>query len=167
MPYRPPSASAAAREVRSATVRALGDVRVLRVDKKNFLRGIHEDPSLAFRIVQTMSKRIRALTRDMVQTAAHDRRDHRRVAVSARVSLLRDGQKINAVFSNLSKSGGLIEVHQDLEQGQSFLVDIPRLEQPVEAQVMRKSDDSHYGVRFTYPLKARREVARELGLGLQ
>ncbi|MBT8443282.1 MAG: cyclic nucleotide-binding domain-containing protein [Gammaproteobacteria bacterium] len=49
-------------EVRTATVRALGDARVLTIDKKNFLSGIHEDPSLAFRIVETMSHRIRDLT---------------------------------------------------------------------------------------------------------
>jgi CRP/FNR family transcriptional regulator len=50
------------RDVRSATVRALGQVRLLTVDKRNFLRRIHKDPSLAFRIVETMSRRIRELT---------------------------------------------------------------------------------------------------------
>jgi len=50
------------REIRTATVRALGPTHVLTIDKKNFLGGIHEDPSLAFRIVQTMSHRIRDLT---------------------------------------------------------------------------------------------------------
>jgi CRP-like cAMP-binding protein len=50
------------RDVRSATVRASGQVRVLTVDKKNFLRRIHQDPSLAFRVVETMSRRIRELT---------------------------------------------------------------------------------------------------------
>jgi CRP/FNR family transcriptional regulator len=49
------------RDVRSATVRALGDARVLTVDKKNFMRRVHEDPSLAFRLVETMSHRIREL----------------------------------------------------------------------------------------------------------
>lgn len=49
-------------ETRTATVRALGPARVLTIDRKNFLGGIHEDPSLAFRIVQTMSHRIRDLT---------------------------------------------------------------------------------------------------------
>jgi len=49
------------REVRSATVRALGNVRVLSVDKVTFLRRIHEDPSLAYRILQKMSHRIREL----------------------------------------------------------------------------------------------------------
>ena len=54
-------------EVRSATVRALGEVRVLTVEKKNFLRRIHEDPSLAYHIVQTMSRRIRELNAELVR----------------------------------------------------------------------------------------------------
>ncbi len=49
-------------EVRTATVRATKPTRLLTVDKKNFMRGIHEDPSLAFRVVQTMASRIRDLT---------------------------------------------------------------------------------------------------------
>ena len=49
-------------ENRSATVRAVGKARVLTVDKKSFLGGIQEDPSLAFRIVKVMSSRIRDLT---------------------------------------------------------------------------------------------------------
>jgi len=32
------------------------------IDKKSFLGGIQEDPSLAFRIVKVMSQRIRDLT---------------------------------------------------------------------------------------------------------
>lgn len=55
------------REVRSATIRALGEVRVVTIDKKNFLRRIHEDPSLAYRIVQTMSNRIRELSLELTQ----------------------------------------------------------------------------------------------------
>lgn len=50
------------RGVRSATVRAIGEARVLTIDKKNLLRRIHEDPSLAFRLVQSMSARIRELS---------------------------------------------------------------------------------------------------------
>ncbi len=50
------------RDVRSATVRALGPVRVITVDKKNLMRRIHEDPALAFRLIETMSYRIRHLT---------------------------------------------------------------------------------------------------------
>lgn len=55
------------REARSATVRALGNVRVLTVDKKTFLRRVHEDPSLAFRIMQKMSYRIRELDAELVR----------------------------------------------------------------------------------------------------
>ena len=53
------------REVRSATVRALGEARVLTIDKKNFLRRIYEDPSLAFHIAQSMSARIRELSKEV------------------------------------------------------------------------------------------------------
>ncbi|HSF80909.1 MAG TPA: cyclic nucleotide-binding domain-containing protein [Anaerolineales bacterium] len=55
------------REVRSATVRALGDARVLTVDERNFLRRIHQDPSLAYRMVQTMSRRIRELSAEVAR----------------------------------------------------------------------------------------------------
>lgn len=51
--------------VRSATVRALGNVRVLTVDKATLLRRVTEDPSLAFRIVQKMSRRIRDLNAEL------------------------------------------------------------------------------------------------------
>lgn len=55
------------KENRSATLRALGDVRILTIDKKNFLRRVHEDPSLAFRIAQTMSSRIRELSDEIAR----------------------------------------------------------------------------------------------------
>jgi CRP-like cAMP-binding protein len=49
------------------TTRALGEVRVLTVDRKTILRRIHEDPSLAYRILETMARRIRELEEDMVR----------------------------------------------------------------------------------------------------
>ena len=54
------------RETRSATVRAHGRVRVLTVDKKILLRRISEDPSLALRILERMSRRIRELDGELV-----------------------------------------------------------------------------------------------------
>lgn len=51
------------KEVRSATVRALGDARVLTIDKRNLLKRISENPLLALNILKTMSKRIRELDR--------------------------------------------------------------------------------------------------------
>jgi CRP-like cAMP-binding protein len=55
------------RAPRSATVRALSEVRVLTVDKKTFLQRIHEDPSLAFRILQKMSNRIRTMDAELAR----------------------------------------------------------------------------------------------------
>ena len=55
------------REVRSATVRAHGHVRVLTVDKKILLRRISEDPSLALRILERMSHRIREMDNEIVR----------------------------------------------------------------------------------------------------
>ena len=55
------------RESRCATARAMGGARVLTLDKKSFLRRVHEDPSLAFRILQMMSQRIRALNIELVR----------------------------------------------------------------------------------------------------
>lgn len=63
------------RQVRSATVRALGEARVLTLDRKNFLGRINEDPSLAFRLVETMSHRVRELSAEIVRlkTALQER----------------------------------------------------------------------------------------------
>ena len=55
------------REVRSATVRAVGEAWVLTLEKKSFLRRIHEDPSLVFRILERMSHRIREMNNGLVQ----------------------------------------------------------------------------------------------------
>jgi CRP-like cAMP-binding protein len=49
------------REVRSATVRAMGEVRAMTIDKRILMRRISGDPSLAFRIVEKMANRIREL----------------------------------------------------------------------------------------------------------
>lgn len=46
-------------EMRSATVRALGDARVLTIDKKTLLRRINEDPLLALNLLKTLSARLR------------------------------------------------------------------------------------------------------------
>jgi CRP/FNR family cyclic AMP-dependent transcriptional regulator len=59
-------------EMRTATIRAKGTALILTIDKKSFLGGIHEDPSLAFRIVQTMSHRIRDLTDRLAAYEQHD-----------------------------------------------------------------------------------------------
>jgi CRP/FNR family cyclic AMP-dependent transcriptional regulator len=55
---------------RSATLRALGETKILTIDKKNFMRRINEDPTIAFRILETMSQRVRALTDEVVRLKA-------------------------------------------------------------------------------------------------
>jgi CRP-like cAMP-binding protein len=61
------------KETRTATIRAIQPTRVLTIDKKNFLGGIHEDPSLAFRVVKTMSHRIRDLTNRLAKFEEGDK----------------------------------------------------------------------------------------------
>jgi CRP-like cAMP-binding protein len=53
------------KEVRSATVRAAGEARVLKIDKKTLLRRIREDPLLAVNLLKTMSHRIRVLDAEL------------------------------------------------------------------------------------------------------
>ena len=53
------------RQPRSATVRAKGTARVLTLDKRAFMRQVHEDPSLAYRILEGMSRRIRKLDEEL------------------------------------------------------------------------------------------------------
>ncbi|MQY57730.1 cyclic nucleotide-binding domain-containing protein [bacterium] len=60
------------REVRSATVRALGIVRAITIDKRTFLKKITRDPSLAFRIIESMSRRIRKVDAEIVRLRASE-----------------------------------------------------------------------------------------------
>ena len=46
-------------DVRSCTVRAAGEATVLTIDKRNFLKSIHRDSSLAYRLLEKMSSRLR------------------------------------------------------------------------------------------------------------
>ena len=55
------------KEVRSATVRAVGEARLLSIDRKGFLRRVNEDPSLAYRILQQMSARLRKMNTEISQ----------------------------------------------------------------------------------------------------
>ena len=46
---------------RSATATALGNARVLGIDKKKLFRSISHDPTMMFKMLETMSARIRKL----------------------------------------------------------------------------------------------------------
>jgi CRP/FNR family cyclic AMP-dependent transcriptional regulator len=53
-------------ERRSASVLAMGEVRVITIDKKIFLQRLQEDVTLAFRIFQTIAARIRNMNSKLV-----------------------------------------------------------------------------------------------------
>jgi len=55
------------KEIRSATVRAVGEARVLSVDRKALLTRIREDPLLAVNLLKTMSRRIRNLNEEIAR----------------------------------------------------------------------------------------------------
>jgi len=53
------------KDVRSATVKALGNAKVLTIDRKNFYKTIQKDPSLAFNLLERMSRRLRQTTKSL------------------------------------------------------------------------------------------------------
>lgn len=53
------------KDVRSCTVRAMGDTKILTIDRQNFYTTIQKDPSLAFRLLENMSHRLRQTTREL------------------------------------------------------------------------------------------------------
>ena len=54
-------------EPRSATVRAVGEVCALTVDKRNLLRRVSEDPTMAFRLINLLSSRVRELNQEVAR----------------------------------------------------------------------------------------------------
>ncbi len=50
---------------RSATARAMGETRVLTVDRRTFLRRVKEDPTLALNILRSLSHRIRNMNHEL------------------------------------------------------------------------------------------------------
>lgn len=55
------------RETRSASVRARGAARVLTVDRRQLFSRITEDPTLALRVIQSLSHRIRDLSGELAR----------------------------------------------------------------------------------------------------
>ena len=55
------------RERRSATVRAMGQVRTIILDQKTFEKSVIDQPWLAFRVLEKMSQRIRELDREVAE----------------------------------------------------------------------------------------------------
>lgn len=51
------------KDVRSCTVRAMGDAKILTIDRRNFYKTIHKDPTLAYNLLQKMSYRMREINK--------------------------------------------------------------------------------------------------------
>ncbi len=54
-------------DVRSASVRAVGETRILHIDKRTFMRRVHEDPSLAYRVMESLAHEIRRLAAEVAR----------------------------------------------------------------------------------------------------
>jgi CRP-like cAMP-binding protein len=61
-------------DVRSCSVRALGDAKVLTIDKRNLYKSIHQDSSLAYRLLEKMSNRLREANK-MIKSGEFETRD--------------------------------------------------------------------------------------------
>jgi CRP-like cAMP-binding protein len=55
------------REVRSATIRSIGETRILTIDRRNLLGNIKKDPTLAFKIIESLSHRLRELSKEIAK----------------------------------------------------------------------------------------------------
>jgi CRP-like cAMP-binding protein len=142
------------RAVRSATIRALGEARVLTVDKRNLLRAINEDPSMAFQLIQAMSHRIRELTSDLVQLRLDDRRQHQRITAPLNVSLETERQKdVPARLINISKSGGLVASSNLFDRDQLIWISILGGAEKIQATVSRISEAGLFGLQFLEPVQ--------------
>lgn len=55
------------KDVRSCTVRASGNAKILTIDRKNFYKTIQKDPTLAYRLLEKMSSRLRELNKKVAK----------------------------------------------------------------------------------------------------
>jgi putative methionine-R-sulfoxide reductase with GAF domain len=55
------------KQTRSATATASGEARILSIDKKKLFSSISRDPTLVFKLLESMSRRIRRLNDDLTQ----------------------------------------------------------------------------------------------------
>jgi CRP-like cAMP-binding protein/flavin-dependent dehydrogenase len=108
------------RVVRSTTVRAIGEVHVLTVDKRTLrtlLRKIQEDPSLAFHILQKMSSRIRGLDAEHTRMKARATRMSPRVPANIPVVYNFIDRNDTGHILNISETGVFIYSSNSLKPG--------------------------------------------------
>ena len=94
---------------------------------------------------------VRLCSNGTIEPIESDRRRHHRVPLLARVALSKQGETIDAILRNLSRTGALIEVGEELETGQGIHLRISSDTEEVRAEVVRKDASGRYGVHFTTP----------------
>ncbi len=87
-----------------------------------------------------------------VKKTEAERRRHRRVPASARVALLKQGEIIEAILRNLSRTGALVDVEEELEAGQGLSFKISTDGEEVCARVVRRDESGGYALHFATPL---------------
>jgi CRP-like cAMP-binding protein len=97
---------------RSATAVASGDARILSVDRKKLFPTISKDPTLLFKILETMSQRIRRLNEEIAKLKKHQ---SNMAPVSANIE-----QTCNTILSEaqniVAAEGGSIMLLDDKEE---------------------------------------------------
>lgn len=63
-----------AEKARFTTARAVGETRVLRIDEKTFIAKLHQDPSLAYRMIKKMAQQIYELDHQLMNREIDQRR---------------------------------------------------------------------------------------------
>lgn len=57
-------------EVRAASIRAVGEARILTIDKRTLLKRLSEDPLLAINLLKSMSRKLRAANEQLERMTA-------------------------------------------------------------------------------------------------
>lgn len=93
---------------RSATAVVSGSARLLQIDKSKLFSAIGRDPTLVFKIVESMSRRIRELDEEITKLAAEDDISHRFADVerTAVLVLEKAGKLVPAPFGMLVLKAG-------------------------------------------------------------
>jgi CRP-like cAMP-binding protein/flavin-dependent dehydrogenase len=154
------------REVRSATVRALGEARVLTIDKQTFLRRVHEDPSLAYRILQKMSQLVRGLSDEVTegkaevpahiqpeQTQEVERGEREETAASGLSKVYKNGEVI-------IRQGEADDCMYVLQSGQ---VEVVRSKDGKEVQLAVCAEGDFIGEMAIFQREVRSATVRALG----
>ena len=87
-----------------------------------------------------------------VERIRRERRSEDRVQLGARAALTRQGELMEALVRNLSRTGALIEVKEELTAGQGVALQIEPGGPSVPGEVIRRNAPGSYAIQFAKPL---------------